>query len=1096
MDAPFLSDAERLALETDWLRRLARRLIGDVHAAEDAVQDALVAALDRPHWARKGDGALRAWLHGTVQNIARMGRRGAARRAERERVWGEGRPTAEPSPDEIVERARGARQLMDAVLELDEPYRTAVLLAYGEGLDAPTIAERVGATPVAVRKRISRGIQRLRTQLADETGAAPPWLLGVAGLAAPSLEGAAALPAAGAVATAATAALTMKWITAAALAVLIGVSLWGFLKETAPTLGTDVARGPERAAEAATPDLSSALDAGREGGAERAAVASTTESEAEASAGEGAAIRFVRGRVLLDREDRGLAGAGLYLATSSEGVVPGVASEEALARSGRDGSFTMSLPRAALEAAAEHGLWMRHEGAHDVHVSASRIAALGDGELIITTVPLGRLVVTVLDEEGEPDADRRIVYSLKPRHGSDAQLWSFQGPRAGGTSDRAGRVVIDGLPASTEIRVGLRGEYEMPASAVIDPVTLAAAVTLKPTPWGEVRATLRWPDGAPAAGVPVTWYGAPHRSGGFDGYERESDEEGVVLFDGLGRGDGRLVFDAGGFHAPVETRSERGTTRDLGVLTLERAVELSGRVELGALVGIEERLHVIAFRGGSPVASQVLTGSSEFTLEVPAGPTTLAVARGLDWNPILPFRDAFLGQAVAVAPASDVVLRCAGPGASATGQVSSGETSVTALHFVSDPGLSFGIPWPDANRTTKVPVDGEGRFVVPIEPGPPSRLLIQGADGRRAYRALDGLGEGEVQDLGELDWREARVLVRVLDGQSRPVGGVKVSMRNTDGDTADSTSDERGVATFELPVGPYGVEVDAGELGSRDWTLVHVTEEETVDVTLQLAERALLTGRIRRDSGPAADVTVKVQRMEPVSNLILAATSGADGAFTFKPLPPGLYRYRVQGEVVGTVTLEAGRTAELDIAVEGAATTVEIRADGERLTAAGGLHVRSAAEPNAPWAKGRAITGGAFEAALPEGELVFAINVDSLGNNQQIVVQGPAATGATYTLELPDTGIEIRLDGAAAQSPVPTVYLESLDGRSAATHWGPRPELHVEDEGIGADGVRTVRVPYVDAGARVLIKGIDADGKRTELTVDVGAAGPTIVPWR
>ena len=77
MDRPGLTDAERLALETDWLHRLALRLVHDVHAAEDVVQDTLLAALDRPQWARQGDVSLRAWLTGTVRNLARLGQRGA-----------------------------------------------------------------------------------------------------------------------------------------------------------------------------------------------------------------------------------------------------------------------------------------------------------------------------------------------------------------------------------------------------------------------------------------------------------------------------------------------------------------------------------------------------------------------------------------------------------------------------------------------------------------------------------------------------------------------------------------------------------------------------------------------------------------------------------------------------------------------------------------------------------------------------------------------------------------------------------------------------------------------------------------------------------
>ena len=60
--------SERALLENrDFLRLLARKLVYDEHAAEDVVQQAWLAALERPP---RYQGPLRAWLAGVVRNLA------------------------------------------------------------------------------------------------------------------------------------------------------------------------------------------------------------------------------------------------------------------------------------------------------------------------------------------------------------------------------------------------------------------------------------------------------------------------------------------------------------------------------------------------------------------------------------------------------------------------------------------------------------------------------------------------------------------------------------------------------------------------------------------------------------------------------------------------------------------------------------------------------------------------------------------------------------------------------------------------------------------------------------------------------------------
>src|SRR5690606_32968193 len=99
--------------------------------------------------------------------LARMRRRGAGRRRERER-------RAEvadevPTPDELVDRARAQQTVARRVLELAEPYRSTVLLRYYEGLSSAEIGRRQDVPAATVRSRLKTGLDRLRADLDRET---------------------------------------------------------------------------------------------------------------------------------------------------------------------------------------------------------------------------------------------------------------------------------------------------------------------------------------------------------------------------------------------------------------------------------------------------------------------------------------------------------------------------------------------------------------------------------------------------------------------------------------------------------------------------------------------------------------------------------------------------------------------------------------------------------------------------------------------------------------------------------------------------------------------------------------------------------------
>ena len=173
-------------IDYEALRRLARSLLRDEHAAEDAVQDGLALALeaapaqDLPlgEPASEGPRLETSRLRGFVRNAARQLSRGQRRRRAREARVARSSAEAAPSTSEVVARTAEQRRVLDAVLSLDEIHREAILLRYFENLPPRRIAGRLGIPVDTVRSRIEHGRAKLARRLdADHGGDGRAWRL-------------------------------------------------------------------------------------------------------------------------------------------------------------------------------------------------------------------------------------------------------------------------------------------------------------------------------------------------------------------------------------------------------------------------------------------------------------------------------------------------------------------------------------------------------------------------------------------------------------------------------------------------------------------------------------------------------------------------------------------------------------------------------------------------------------------------------------------------------------------------------------------------------------------------------------------------------
>lgn len=155
------------------LRALARQLVTDPHAADDAVQDACLAMLRR-----RGDvRSARGWLGRVLANAARQRARGDARRRERERVAFERREAlGAPVEPDLERHAR----LLRHVTALPDRQRAVVTMHFWRGASVAEIAAATGTSARAVRDRLQAAMAELRRRLDADEGGRAAWVLPLA----------------------------------------------------------------------------------------------------------------------------------------------------------------------------------------------------------------------------------------------------------------------------------------------------------------------------------------------------------------------------------------------------------------------------------------------------------------------------------------------------------------------------------------------------------------------------------------------------------------------------------------------------------------------------------------------------------------------------------------------------------------------------------------------------------------------------------------------------------------------------------------------------------------------------------------------------
>lgn len=140
---------------------VARRVLGDHHAAEDVAQAAFLVLARKASSLVNGGSDIGGWLHRVTRDLARDRRSADTARRHHE---GAVMPIA-ADPDSVINtalRSEFLRQFDDAIATLPERQRACLVLHHLEGLPVTQVAIRLGSPEGSVCQWLSRGRERLR----------------------------------------------------------------------------------------------------------------------------------------------------------------------------------------------------------------------------------------------------------------------------------------------------------------------------------------------------------------------------------------------------------------------------------------------------------------------------------------------------------------------------------------------------------------------------------------------------------------------------------------------------------------------------------------------------------------------------------------------------------------------------------------------------------------------------------------------------------------------------------------------------------------------------------------------------------------------
>lgn len=141
-------------------------MLGERQAAEDAVQEIFIKAIEKIDAYQQGQGPFAAWLHRLAKNHAIDELRRRQRlRAVREESGLEGANSAMADLLAASEPWLGESRLRALVRLLPQSQQRVLFLRFAAGFDPPEVAGLLKLTPAAVRQQQRRAIKSLQNAL-------------------------------------------------------------------------------------------------------------------------------------------------------------------------------------------------------------------------------------------------------------------------------------------------------------------------------------------------------------------------------------------------------------------------------------------------------------------------------------------------------------------------------------------------------------------------------------------------------------------------------------------------------------------------------------------------------------------------------------------------------------------------------------------------------------------------------------------------------------------------------------------------------------------------------------------------------------------
>lgn len=869
---------QELLAQTGWMRGVAIRLAGDADVADDIVQETYVAALRR---SPKAGDSVRPWLARVMRNALRMRARGDGRRSARERetlIAGDGVPT----PESLVAKAEAQRTLAGLVLRLKEPYRSTVLLHFGEGMSLADIARAHDVAAGTARWRLKTALDQLRAWLDSESGGRRQWAL------VPLLP----LPKGVLVA--------QKSSKAAAAVILLLVLLVGsgvYLMARDSDAGDgDVAT--RRAGIGGPPEPS-----GRAG--------DPGDSSPVWLAQPDVAPRRVAGQVTFARAP--VSGATVELANLA--TESGVAAP--LRRTtGADGRFDFGL-QAAMEWSVRASAPGKTGATQTLDLRNPVLAPPPDRLEIELGACEAALVGVVRDASGGPIAHARV-----------ARLARGTSPVPGGvavdTDDQGayelcvekswpGRILVevsaDGYGAI--VFTGLVLGRVAVDFALVPEATLVGRVVRDDTGEPVAKAHVFLPRGR--WGIESTsWRGT------FTG------EDGRFRMDGVAPGRHLVFARAEGMLGPARgtpALADAGQTTEVAEIRLEAASIVRGVVVEGGKPVAGARVAAVAADGIRGARTAVSQEDGSFALEeVPRGELRFTA---WPYDVVSPAR-----FVVDRAEHDGVVLEVEPLGA-IVGRVVHGQRGVG--------GARVHVHGPNDGHLEPIRTDADGRFEARgLRPGPWTLFGESGRDGRfgRAPKTVQ-LARGETEDVTIDLAYGAAIEGRVVDQDGAPVAGVAVQFWHTGIDDAGvavtsvdgsfRAATMTGGGQYRTTVRPYqGAKAFLRPASGTEFPMIALADGDSEVTGVVLAvqlDRLSITGRVVDSAGaPVADARVNATLAAGGDTPrffrwvhYAATTTDVDGGFAIRELSRGTYALQARSSFGADATVGGVRAGRNDV---------------------------------------------------------------------------------------------------------------------------------------------------------------------------------------